>query len=155
MRNFKIYLLVFVCLFVNQIQAQESFEGKAKDIASKIEYIVKEEKKTLKAEVEAVNEQLNQGKITNEQADENKKVLAEESAKKIEERVAKLEEELHVLVQEKVDGKIKDIDTSKTITIHIDKDDFFHKKCSNGEKRTTSQFVFAFGANNLVTDKQV
>jgi len=48
MRNFKIYLAVFVCLFVNQIRAQETFEGKAKEIASKIENIVKEEKKELK-----------------------------------------------------------------------------------------------------------
>lgn len=157
MRNFKIYLIVFVCLFASKMQAQESFEGKAKDIASRIETIVKEEKNELKVEVEAVNEQLAQGQLTNEEADEKKKALAEARAKTIEEKVAKLEEELHVLVQDKVDGKIKVIDTSKTITVHIDKDFFSHhkNKCSNGEKRTTSQFVFAFGANNLVTDKQV
>jgi hypothetical protein len=138
------------------MRSQETFEGKAKDIASKIEDIVKGEKEELKAEVEAVNEQLVQGKLTNEEAEEKKKVLAENRAKTIEEKVAKLEEELHVLVQEKVDGKIKDIDTSKTITIHFSKDYFsHHRKCSNGEKRTTSQFVFALGVNNLVTDKQV
>lgn len=155
MRNFKIYLVVFVCLLVNQMKAQETFEGKTKAIASKIESVVKEEKEELKVEIEAVNEQLAQGKLTKEEADEKKKALAEERAKIIETKVAELEDELHVLVQEKVDGKIKSIDTSKTIIIHIDKDDFFHKKCSNGEKRTTSQFVFAFGANNLVTDGQV
>jgi len=156
MRNLKIYLVVFVCLFANQIKAQETFEGKAKEIASRIENIVKEEKKELKAEVEAVNDELNQGKLTNEQAEEKKKALAEARAKIIEEKVTKLEEELHVLVQEKVDGKIKSIDTSQTITIHFSKDYFaHHKKCSSGEKRTTSQFVFAFGVNNLVTDMQV
>ena len=156
MRNFKIYLVVFVCLFGSKMRAQESFEGKAKDIASRIETIVKEEKNELKVEVEAVNEQLAQGKITNEEADEKKKALAEARAKTIEEKVAKLEEELHVLVQDKVDGKIKVVDTSKTITIHFSKDYFsHHDKCSNGEKRTTSQFVFALGANNLVTDRQV
>lgn len=155
MRNFKIYLAAFVCLFVNKIRAQETFEGKAKHIASEIENIVKEEKKELKIEVEAVNKELAQGKITNEEAAKQKKVLAEARAKTIEEKVAKLEEELHVLVQDRVDGKIKSIDTSKTINIHFNKDYFSHKKCSNGEKRTTSQFVFAFGANNLVTDKQV
>ncbi|PKB16045.1 hypothetical protein [Flavobacterium sp. 5] len=155
MRNFKIYLVVLVCLFVNQIRAQETFEERAKDIASKIEDVVKEEKKELKVEVEAVNEQLALGKLTNEEADEKKKVLAEARAKTIEEKVAKMEEELQVLVQEKVDGKIKNVDTSKTITIHFSKDYFSHKKCSDGEKRTTSQFVFALGVNNLVTDKQV
>lgn len=157
MRNLKIYLVVFVCLFVSKIWAQETFEGKAKEIAFKIENIVKEEKKELKSEVESVNEELAQGKITNEEAEQKKKVLAEERAKIIETKVASLEEELHALVQQKVDGKIKSIDTSKTIVIHIDKEDIFntHRKCSNGEKRTTSQFVFAFGANNLVTDGQV
>ncbi|PZX93653.1 hypothetical protein DOS84_09590 [Flavobacterium aquariorum] len=156
MRNFKIYLVVFVCLFGSKMRAQESFEGKAKDIASRIETIVKEEKNELKVEVEAVNEQLAQGKLTNEEADEKKKALAEARAKTIEEKVAKVEDELHTLVQDKVDGKIKVIDTSKTITIHFSKDYFaHHDKCSNGEKRTTSQFVFAFGANNLVTDQQV
>lgn len=156
MRNFKIYLAVFVCLFASKIRAQESFEGKAKDIASRIENIVKEEKNELKVEVEAINEQLVQGKITNEEADEKKKALAESRAKIIEEKVAKVEDELHVLVQDKVDGKIKNVDTTKTkISIQFDKDFFSHKKCSTGEKRTTSQFVFAFGVNNLVTDQQV
>jgi hypothetical protein len=156
MRNFKIYLVVFVCLFGSKMRAQESFEGKAKDIASRIETIVKEEKNELKVEVEAVNEELVQGKITNEEADGKKRTLAEARAKTIEEKVAKLEEELHVLVQDKVDGKIKVIDTSRTITIHFSKDYFsHHDKFANGEKRTTSQFVFAFGANNLVTNQQV
>lgn len=159
MRNLKIYLVVFVCLFGSKIRAQESFEIKVKDIASRIEAIVKEEKNELKIEVEAVNEQLAQGKITNEEAEEKKKVLAEARAKMIEEKVAKVEEELHVLVQEKVDGKIKSRDTSKTIdtyVLRVDKNIFSHKrKCFEGEKRTTSQFVFAFGANNLVTNEQV
>jgi hypothetical protein len=157
MRNFKIYLVVFVCLIANKMLSQESFEGRAKEIASKIDAVVKEEKKELKVEVEAVNEQLAEGKLTNEEADEKKKVLAESRANAIETKVAKLEEELHVLVQEKVDGKIKNIDTSKTITIHFSKDYFSNKnkKCFNGEKRTTSQFVFAFGVNNLITNEQI
>jgi len=155
MRNFKIYLVVFVCLFANKMLAQESFENKAKDIASRIEIIVKEEKKELKTEVEEVNEQLEKGELTKEEADKKKKTLSEARANTIETKVATLEEELHVLVQEKVDGKIKDVDTSKTITIHFSKDYFSHKKCFNGERRTTSQFVFALGVNNLVTNEQV
>lgn len=155
MRNLKIYLVSLVCLFATKMHSQETFERKAKDIAVKIETIVKEEKNELKAEVEAVNDELTQGKITKEEAEAKKKVLAEARAKTIEEKVAPLEEELHVLVQNKVDGKIQSIDTSKAFTVSIDKDFFSHKKCTNGEKRTTSQFVFAFGVNNLVTDGQV
>jgi hypothetical protein len=136
--------------------SQESFEGRAKDIASKIDAVVKTEKEELKVEVEKINDQLAEGKLTNEEADKSKKNLAEARAITIENKVAKLEEELHVLVQDKVDGKIKTIDTSKTkISIQFGKDLFSHEKCTNGEKRTTTQFVFASGFNNLVTNEQI
>ncbi|HKO76060.1 MAG TPA: hypothetical protein VJU52_02520 [Flavobacterium sp.] len=157
MRNFKIYLVVFVCLFGSKILAQESFESRTKEVAFKMETVVKEEKEKLKIKVEEVNIELSENKITAEEADKKKKELAEATAVAIEDQVTKLEEELHTIVQDKVDGKIKSIakDSSAAITIHFSKDYFSNKKCFNGEKRTTSQFVFALGANNLVTDKQV
>ena len=155
MRNFKIYLVVFVCLIASKMFSQESFEGRAKDIASRIDAIVKMEKEELKVEVEKINDQLAYGKLTKEEAAEKKKTLAEARAITIEIKVAKLEEELHVLVQQKVDGKIKSLDTSKTISIHFNKDYFSNKKQFKGEKRTTSQFVFASGFNNLVTNEQI
>ncbi|PVX45240.1 hypothetical protein C8C85_1023 [Flavobacterium sp. 103] len=157
MRNFKIYLVVFVCLFGSKMRAQESFESRTKEVAFKMETIVKEEKEKLKIKVEEVNVELSENKITAEEADKKKKELAESSAVAIEDQITKLEEELHEIVQDKVDGKIKSIakDSSAAITIHFSKDYFSKKKCFNGEKRTTSQFVFALGVNNLVTNKQV
>lgn len=157
MRDFKIYLVVFVCLFGSKMRAQESFESRTKGVAFKMETVVKEEKEKLKIKVEEVNVELSENKITAEEADKKKRELAEASAVAIEDQVTKLEEELHAIVQDKVDGKIKSTakDTSASITIHFNKDYFSKKKCFNGEKRTTSQFVFAFGVNNLVTNKQV
>jgi hypothetical protein len=156
MRNFKIYLVVFACLFVSKIHSQNSFENRTKEVASKMEAVVKEEKEKLKTKVEEVNVELTENKITTEQADKKKKELAEASAVAIEDQIAKLEEELHKIVQDKVDGKLKSSakDSSASISIHFSKD-YFEKRANKGEKRTTSQFVFAFGANNLVTDKQV
>ncbi|OOG71936.1 hypothetical protein [Flavobacterium sp. A45] len=156
MRNFKIYLVVFVCLFGSKMLAQESFESRTKVVASKMETVVKEEKEKLKTKVEKVNVELSENKITIEDADKKKKELAEASAIAIENQIAKLEEELHLIVQDKVDGKLKSNakDSSASISIHFSKD-YFERRERKGEKRTTSQFVFAFGANNLVTDKQV
>lgn len=155
MRNFTIYLAALCCLLASKMIGQESFEKRAKEIATRIEKITKEEKAALKEEIEAVNLQLQAGTITKEKADEKKKVLAEARAINIEARVAKEQEQLNELVQLKVDGKIKESDSSRTLVIHWDDDfNFKNKKKEKkfGEKRTTSQFVFAAGLNNLMVD---
>lgn len=150
MRNFTIYLILFFFLVVSKVVGQETFESQAKKIADKIEKITKDEKEILKQEVEAVNVQLSEGKITQEHAEKRKKELAEARAVIIEEKVTLAQNELNDLVQAKVDGKIKE-DSSKVYMIS-----FKHKKRDKdsiyGEKRTTSQFVFAMGLNNTLAD---
>jgi hypothetical protein len=88
--------------------------------------------------------------------------LAETRALNIETRVALEQEALKNLVQEKVDGKIKTVDTvkidsRKSVKIYLsdrkNKNDTIKKLKS--EKRTTSQFVFAAGLNNVITNKQI
>lgn len=157
MRNFTIYLAAALCLFLSKATAQETFESQAKAIAEKIEQIAKEEKAALKLEVEAVNEQLHSGTITTAQADEQKSKLATARAKNIEMRTEAAHQELRDLVQQKVDGKIQSVDTAQAkrqsfeISIGRNKKDTIPKS----ERRTTSQFVFAAGVNNLVTNKSV
>lgn len=146
MRNFTIYLVLSLCLFASKLVAQETFETKANAIATKIENITKEEKETLKVEVEAINVQLEKGEITKEQADAKKKELAEARATIIENRIAVVQMELKDLVQQKVDGNIK---SRHEFSVNWrSKNDTVKKS----EKRTTTQFVFAAGVNNLVTD---
>lgn len=150
MRNFTIYLAVVACLFVSKLTAQETFEYKAKQIADKIEKITKTQKDSLKIEVESVNEELEKGLITKEQADEKKKKFAEIRANNIETKVAVVQEELKDLVNQKVNGKIKE---GKKVYFSITvRNDTIKRE---GERRTTSQFVFAAGVNNLVTDGSV
>ncbi|MDA6070716.1 hypothetical protein NJT12_13915 [Flavobacterium sp. AC] len=150
MKNFTLYLVILVFLFVSKVLGQETFESKAKKIANKIEKVTKEEKAALKEEVETVNVQLSEGKITQEQADKRKKELAEARAIIIEEKVTAAQNELNDLVQQKVDGKIKEQDSSHIYVIRWDpKRD---KDSIHGEKRTTSQFVFAMGLNNMMVD---
>ncbi|HLA56771.1 MAG TPA: hypothetical protein VK623_11750 [Flavobacterium sp.] len=153
MRNFTIYLSLILCLYLSKMNAQETFEYKARIIAAKIESITKEEKGALKAEVEAVNIQLEKKEITSAQADERKIQLAETRAKNIENRVAEAEVELNQLIKDHVDGKIKGDDSTRTYMFKIKTNR--HTKELNGETRTTSQAVFALGANNLVTDGAV
>lgn len=150
MRNFTIYLILFFFLIVSKVVGQETFESEAKRIANKIEKITKEEKEALKEEVEAVNVQLSEGKITQEQADKRKKELAEARAVIIEEKVILAQNELNDLVQKKVDGKIKE-DSAKVYMIRW-KSYSHHKDSIRSEKRTTSQFVFAMGLNNMMVD---
>ncbi|MEO6174175.1 MAG: hypothetical protein ABIP27_03395 [Flavobacterium circumlabens] len=158
MKNFTIYLVILVFLFVSKVLGQETFESRAKQIANKIEKVTKEEKQALKEEIEAVNVQLSEGKITQEQADKRKKELAEARAVIIEEKVTLAQNELNDLVQQKVDGKIKEGDSinKHTLIIHWNDKDWSGKKRSkdsiHGEKRTTSQFVFAMGLNNTMID---
>ena len=165
MRNFIIYLAIFLCTLASKIAAQETaqtFENKAKEIALKIEKITTEEKQALKELVEAVNLKLEKGTINKQQADEQKMKLATTSANNIESRLSLEEAKLTQLVKDKVEGKLAKSDTvskhrRKSISIFYgddpNKKDSIHKEKS--ERRTTSQFVFAAGFNNLVTNEQV
>ncbi|CAM3615849.1 hypothetical protein [Flavobacterium chungbukense] len=150
MKNFTIYTILFFFLLVSKVVGQETFESETKRIANKIEKITKEEKEALKEEVEAVNVQLSEGKITQEQAEKRKKELAEARAVIMEEKITLAQNELNDLVQKKVDGKIKE-DSAKVYMIRW-KSYKHHKDSIRGEKRTTSQFVFAMGLNNIMTD---
>jgi hypothetical protein len=154
MRNFTIYLALLLCLLAGKMLGQETFEKRAKTIASKIETITKEEKAALKLEVDAVNNQLINGTITREEAENKKKLLAEARAINIESRVAGEQEALKNLIQEKVDGKIKEQDSIRKYSFSFHRKNHKHdfKDTIQGESRTTSQFVFAAGLNNLITD---
>ncbi len=203
MRNFTLYLAFAICLLASKLSAQDSFEYRARAIAEKIENITKDEKAALKAEIESVNTELENGTIAKSQADEKKMQLAEARAKSIETKVAQAQEELKDLVQQKVDGKINDGRSSGKNSIELlsvddnnrgknsiellsvkwkERDSISYKgkkykvtyKTTDslyvdingvrkaiksrkrlGESRTTSQFVFAAGINNLVTNGSV
>ena len=144
-------ILLAVALLSFSAVAQDEFSTRAKTIAQKIEQINKEEKAALKEELEAVNKKLENGEISTQDADLQKIRLAEVRAKNIEDRVAEQQAKLDELIQEQVDGKINQ-DSTRTIGLT-----FTTKKKSPeaGERRTTSQMVFAFGLNHLETNKSI
>lgn len=162
MRNLTIYLAVTACLFATKMTAQETFDQRVRDIAQKIELVTKQEKAALKVEVEEVNKEVEAGKLSYKEGDAKKLQLAETRSNNIETKVAQYESELKDIVQQKVDGKIKDPDTLRRFRFVWRTDSWkkdVRKRDSiqliTSESRTTSQFVFAAGINNLVTDGAV
>lgn len=153
MKNSIIYATVVLCLLANKLSAQETFESKIKVIEERIEQITKEEKVALKIEIEAINTQLENGSITKENAESEKKKIAEAKAVLIENKIAVVQAELKDIIQQKVNGTLKkqdEIVSGLSVNWKPKK-----QKSINYEKRTTSQFVFAAGLNNVATDGKI
>ena len=152
------------------------FETKAKAIGNEIKSITSSEKNALKKEIEQIDKDLENRVITKEQADDLKLKKAAVHAANIDAKVSLQEEKLNKLVQDKVDGKVEDakyrrsggrkiifgtnseelgpnqmefnVSSLKVYNGQADKDE-------RQSKRTTSQFVFAAGLNNVVTNESV
>lgn len=162
MKTITFYVAGLLCLLAAKLTAQEkpqpvSFEDRAREISKNIQTVTKQQKDSLKLEVEAINVKLENKEITEEAAEAQKQQYAEKRAKNIETRVAVEQEKLDQLVKDQVDGKVKPRhkksrfsifsyeigDETDTTIVYTRRYDF---------KRTTSQFVFALGANRLMTD---
>lgn len=159
MQKIIFYTVIVLVSFLGKAFAQEkTFEERAKEIGNQIEMITTEEKNALKKEVDAIDKQVVDGKITKEKAEELKLQIAKERAANIESKVAVEEEKLNQLIQDKVDGKVKyaadssSVRIGKRFVIKIENDTVDRKPRPYKERRTTSQFVFALGLNNLVTE---
>jgi len=156
MQKIILYISIALLTLVNKVCAQEkTFEQKAKEIAIQIKTITEEEKRALKAEVEALDKAVELGKMTKEEAATSKAKIAEERAKNIETKIAEQERALRDLVNGKIEDEEPN-DSLKKNSFSIDarlKSKNFDKNKS--ENRTTSQVVFAAGYNNLVTNNMV
>lgn len=161
MKTITFYVVAALCLIASKLNAQDTktFEQRAAAISKNIETITKQQKDSLKLEVDRINGLLEKNEITKEEADRTKQVFAESRAKKIETQVAVEQEKLDQLVKDKVDGKIAATPKKSKFTIIWGNDDCDScdtiKKKEYDYKRTTSQFVFAIGLNRLMADGKV
>lgn len=155
MNKIILYISIAIISVAGKLIAQEktkTFETRAKEIAQNITTIKTEEKKALKEEIEAIDKQINEGKITKEKGAEIKAKFAAERASNIETKVAAEEAKLRGLVNEHVEEVVGDSLKGK-YSISIQGGYKNGKKYANtSEKRTTGQTVFAFGANNVLSD---
>lgn len=164
-------LLVLLCATIAQMQAQ-TFESEVRKISKKIDRITKQQKDSLKLEVKEINIKLEAGKITKVKADELKRAAALFRAQRIENLVAAEERKLQQLVQDKVDGKILGEDKyyeestfsigSRTFQLRLTDEDHYERQERRERRwkrrytrRTTSQFVFAMGTNNVLVDNDL
>lgn len=164
-------ILVLLCTTIAQTQAQ-TFEEEVKRISKKIERITNQQKDSLKMKVKEINLRLENEQITKTQADQLKQEAAVYHAKQIEILVAIEEKKLQQLVQDKVDGKILGEDRyyeestfsigNRTFQLRLTDEDYYERQERRERRwkrrwtrRTTSQFIFAMGVNNVLTDHQL
>ena len=158
MKTITFYVMAVLCLAAAKLNAQ-TFEKRARDISYNIAEISKQEKDSLKMEIEEVNQLLEDEKLTKAEADQRKQELAEIRAANIERRVAVEKEKLDMLVQDRIDGNVEESNNRFSITYEkgtgkFSKDTVSEMK-SYDFKRTTSQFVFALGVNRLMQDGKI
>jgi hypothetical protein len=148
-----------------------SFEKKVELISTGMEFTLAREKNELKIKIDSLETIFKQNKISEQEFKDLKLKEAEKSANRIELGMEYFRVNLDSLIQKKVEADTKEV-TFKIDTIN-GKKVYTYSKINDGRhyvipalkiyksdedkferksKRTTSQFVFAFGLNNVITD---
>lgn len=140
--------------------AQETQTGstqKIEQVNTLKEKIVQTEKEALKTTVENVNSRLSNGEITEAEAENLKQSAAQKHALNIENKLAILENKMALMDRNpEIEPDIED-DNGFMLRIGTsdEDDDVIYlgpkNKKRKYDKRTTSDFVFAFGLNNVIT----
>lgn len=158
----KLYLylsFVLTLAVCSQLVAQEAQQQTV--LEQQKEAIIAEEREALKAEVEAINQQLDNKEITSEEAQQLKEAAAEKRALNIENRIAIAENEAALSKRnesiQKEEQTTNQHEESYALTLFGDEKVIWfgrssEKKERKYDRRTYSDFVFAFGFNNVITE---
>jgi hypothetical protein len=161
-------MLLILCFSLAQVNAQDSIQKtsnqyKIESLKELKKTIQNEERDYLKAEVEAINQRFDKGELTLAEADTLKKEAAKKRALNIENRLAIVENKIALLERNAQGYDVKTND-GNSISLRIgrggeDTNDSFiflgNKKDDKPKKydrRTTSDFVLAFGLNNAIVE---
>ncbi|WP_375238641.1 hypothetical protein [Aurantibacter sp.] len=154
---------VLLCLIVTQANAQDSLEisGKQAELARFESYkkqVEQNEKDALKIEIEGINDKLDSGAITNEEADKLKQEAAEKRALNIKNKVAIIDNQMAII--ERDDNWEENTISENRIAITIgggEKELLGIKGKRTPPKydiRTTNQLLVAAGFNNAIIEGQ-
>ena len=177
MQKLILLLILFVTITIHS-QKKRTFEKEVLKISKRIDLILRTQKDSLKIKVFSIDSRLEKGEITKRTANILKKEIAMYHAKQIETKVSEQEGLLQLLVQDKTDGKFASVKESgfnddgvntfkvgsNTFRFALKKDaansekgdkENGRKQKRKSNKRTTSQFVFAMGANNTLQDHKL
>ncbi len=163
----KYLILLVLSLNVYLINAQDSIpkpanENKIKALKTAISDIESEEKAFLKTEVEAIELRLKKGEITENEAKELKMKMAKKRALNIENRTAILNNKI-ALLQRNEDGYVignEEEEDKVGFSLGTDQGSFAglnitrKNKPKKYDRRTSSDFVLAFGFNNAIIEGQ-
>ncbi|WP_431167065.1 hypothetical protein [Tenacibaculum halocynthiae] len=158
-----IRIILILVLFSTTIAFSQErvFEKEVNKISKKIDKITRQQKDSLKQKIKLINKDLKENKITKEQALLQKNEAANYHAKQIEVKVSLQEHKLQELVQDKTNGKIASVEEDDSFSIRFFDNDIIvfdgknkKRKKKKYNKRTTSQFVFAFGVNNVLENNE-
>lgn len=150
-----------LCTTIAQSQ-EKFFEKEVRKISKKIDKITKQQKDSLKQKIKEINIKVDEEKITQQEADKLKKEAATYHAIQIEELVSIQEQKLQQLVQDKTDGKIASKEEEYEENLLTIGGESFKLRFLEGDKenkrkrnkRTTTQFLFALGVNNVLTNNE-
>lgn len=153
MKQLVITLFAF-SLYFTPVAGQESFEARVRSISNYMDKVIREEKTALKKEVESINKRRDAGELNEQEAEKLKMLAAGKSAESMEIRLAPYREELDELITRKAEGKISTennwLDSDEKpirIELYTRKREYYRN-----ERRSTTQFIFAFGLNNAIVD---
>ena len=161
--KFLVTLVIFLTISIvtsGYVQAQETNKTEVPEQLSKLrEKIVQEEKEALKTEVEKINTRLDNGTISEQEAEVLKKAAAEKHALNIENRIAIADNQVELNSRNPEDST-KRKKTRIVFGVGQDEDDDYisgvkietsEEKKRRYDRRTTSGLVLAFGLNNAIT----
>ncbi len=170
----KITVIILLLTSVSLVSQERVFEEEVQEIAALITQVTAQEKEALKQKVKAISLRLEKKELTEKQADSLKLAAATLHARAIEVRVGLEEQKLLKLVRERVEGNIHFIEPVKEATYEVslfggekgvklsvsegNEKKILKKsmhKHAKRNRRTTSQFVFAFGVNNVLKNNEL
>ncbi len=168
----RIILILVLFSATIALSQTKTFEEEVQKISKNIDRITEQQKDSLKLKVKLINLQFEKGELSAEESEKQKKEAAQYHARRIEELVNIQQIKLQKLVQDKTDGKIvgedvyydEDVFTirGKTFQLRLkNEDDEFvknrkRKRAQNKwGRRTTSDFIFATGVNNVLENNKL
>lgn len=161
--RFLIFLVMF-CSF-QQLQAQEAYQKRIRDLKAQRELVVQQEKEALKAEITLIEARVKAGELTAEEAKALKEAAAQRRALNIENRQAILDNEIALLERNRGEGIAmqdslangkehpsgrEDHEEEDCELFGIDCDPWYWgwEKHWQYDRRTYSDLVVAFGFSN-------
>src|SRR5690606_3912565 len=161
----KIVVLLSLCFITSQMKAQDTLKIATNQFQiDKLELlketIKNEEREILKVEVEAINQRLENGTITEAEAENLNKEAAKKRPLNNENRIAIMDNKIDLLRRNDDGYYDDDTDTDRSIIgISFSDNDAYaglrirsKNKPKKYDLRTSSDLVFAMGLNNVVAD---